>query len=160
MRSQPWLSAAAVSNGRRWPRMNEPNHRGRVELAAALGNDASAHAAEATHQSSDAILAVRLRLARLGADLTIGPDQWEQWCAYVEAVLSQMERLIHARVKADAVTWHDSAGRESKQRLIRQIIATPTLLSEAARNLHAVLTPEQQLAGGEKLLHFHRPLLA
>jgi LTXXQ motif family protein len=140
--------------------MNEPNNPVRVERGAAVGEGEGARATEAARQLSDSILAVRLQLARLGADLNVAARQREQWCAYVDAVLRQMEYLIGARVEADAVTWNDDVGRELKQRLIRQVIATPILLSEAAKRLHAALTPEQQLAGGEKLLHFHRQLLA
>jgi len=137
--------------------MNELNSPGRVERGAAVVD--SARTAEAARESSDPILAVRLRLARLGADLNVAAPQREQWCAYVDAVLRQMEQLISARVQANAMTWTDAAGRESKQRLIRQVIATPVLLSEAAKRLYAALSPEQQMAGGEKLLHFHRQLL-
>ena len=140
--------------------MNELDSLGRMEFGAAVGDGAAARAADVAHQLSDRILAVRLQLARLGADLNVVLDQREQWCAYVDAVLGQMQRLIGARINADAATWNDAAGRESKQRLIRQVIATPILLSEAAKRLYAALTPEQQLAGGEKLLHFHRELLA
>ena len=140
--------------------MNEPNSPGRAELAAAVADGVSARAAEAARQSSDPILTVRLQLARLGADLNVTTEQREEWCTYVDAVLRQMQRLISARVEADAGTWNDAAGRESKQRLIRQVIATPIRLSEVAKRLHSVLRPEQQLAGGEKLLHFHRQLRA
>jgi hypothetical protein len=139
--------------------MNELNSPGRVEVGAAVGDAAGARAAEAARHSPDPILTVRLQLARLGADLNVIAPQREQWCAYVDAVLRQMEQLIAARDQANAMTWNDAAGRKSKQRLIRQVIATPILLSDAAKKLYAVLTPEQQLAGGEKLLHFHRQLL-
>jgi len=140
--------------------MTQPNSPGRMEVGVAVADGPVARAAEAARQLSDPMLGVRLQLARLGADLNVAAEQREQWCAYVEAVLRQMERLIGARVAADGVTWYDAAGRESKQRLIRQVIATPILLSEAAKRLYAALTPEQQLAGDGKLLHFHRQLLA
>jgi len=139
--------------------MNELNSPGRVEVGAAVADAVGVRAAEPVRHSPDPILTVRLQLARLGADLNVIAVQREQWCAYVDAVLRQMEQLLAARVQADAMTWNDVAGRESKQRLIRQVIATPVLLSEAAKKLYAALTPEQQLAGGEKLLHFHRQLL-
>ena len=138
--------------------MKELNSPGRVERRAAVAD--GARIAEAARDSSDPILDVRLWLARLGADLNVAAPQREQWCAYVDSVLSQIEQLINARVEADAMTWTDAAGRESKRRLIRQVIATPVLLSEAAKRFYAGLTPEQQMAGGEKLLHFHRQLLA
>jgi len=139
--------------------MNELNSLGRVEVGAAIGDAAGVRAGEAARQSPDLILTVRLQIARLGADLNVAASQREQWCAYVDAVLRQMEQLIAARDQANAMTWNDARGRESKQRLIRQVIATPILLSEAAKKLYAALTPEQQLAGGDKLLHFHRQLL-
>ena len=139
--------------------MNELNSPGRVEVGAAVGDAAGVRTAGGAHPSHDPILTVRLQLARLGADLNVIAQQREQWCAYVDAVLRQMEQLIAAHVQANAMTWNDVSGRESKQRLIRQVIATPILLSEAAKKLYAALTPEQQLAGVEKLLHFHRQLL-
>jgi len=139
--------------------MDQPSSPGRMEFGAAFADGACARAAAAARQPSDPIFAVRLQLARLGTDLNVIAEQRVAWCAYVEAVLREMELLVSARVEADAVTWSDAAGRESKQRLIRQVIATPVLLSEAAKRLYAVLTPEQQLVGGEKLLHFHRQLL-
>src|SRR5215471_6481791 len=157
MRSPPRVVPRRFRTSRGRRRMNELNSPGRVERGAAVGD--GARTAEAAREPSDPILAVRLRLARLGADLSVAAPQREQWCAYVNAVLRQMEQLINARIQANAMTWTDAAGRESKQRLIRQVIAMPVLLSEAAKRLYAALTPEQQMAGGEKLLHFHRQLL-
>jgi len=43
--------------------------------------------------------------------------------------------------------------------LIRQTIIMPGLLSQAAKDLYVLLTPEQQRLSGEKLLNFHRRLV-
>ena len=71
-----------------------------------------------------------------------------------------MERLTSARQAADSVRWSDPASTDRKRALIKQVIATPVLLSLAARVLYSALTPEQQSIAGGKLLHFHRRLVA
>ena len=53
----------------------------------------------------------------------------------------------------------DPARQDLKRELIRQVIVTPELLSQAAKDLYVVLTPEQQRLYGEKLLNFHRRLV-
>ena len=91
--------------------MNELNSPGRVEVGAAVGDAAGVPGSGAAPPSPDPILAVRLQLARLGADLNVIAPQREQWCAYVDAVPRQMEQLIAARDRANAMTWNDVAGR-------------------------------------------------
>lgn len=102
---------------------------------------------------------VQRLLTELEAVLKISDEEAEQWTAFSNAVLAQMERLTSARSAADSVTWNDPGGDERKRALIKQIIATPVVLSLAARTLYSALTPEQQTVAGEKLLHFHRRLV-
>ena len=102
---------------------------------------------------------VQQLLAELKADLRIRAEEGEQWAAFSNTVLAQMERLTTAREAADGVAWSDPASEDRKRTLVKQVIATPVLLGLAAKSLYSALTPEQQSIAGEKLLHFHRRLV-
>jgi hypothetical protein len=107
----------------------------------------------------DQAAVVQRLLTELRSDLDISPEEHDRWAAFSDAVLAQMERLTSARQAADSVAWTDPASVDRKRALIKQVIATPVLLSLAARTLYSALTPEQQSIAGGKLLHFHRRLV-
>jgi LTXXQ motif family protein len=108
----------------------------------------------------DQAAVVQRLLMELKSDLHISADEHDQWAVFSDAVLAQMERLTSAREAADGVPWSDPASVDRKREFIKQVIATPVLLSLAARTLYSALTPEQQSSAGGKLLHFHRRLVA
>jgi len=107
----------------------------------------------------DQIAVVQWRLAELKSDLGLTAGD-EHWSAFSDTVLALMERVAAARRAAESVPLTDPARVERKRELIRQVIATPALLSRAAQDLYTALTPEQQRMAGEKLRNFHRQLIA
>ena len=92
-------------------------------------------------------------------DLGITADERAQWTAFSRNVLAQIERISAARQAARNSAVADPARPALKRELIRQTIITPGLLSQAAKDLYVLLTPEQQRLSGEKLLNFHRRLV-
>jgi hypothetical protein len=98
-------------------------------------------------------------LRQLEHDLGITADERAQWTVFSRAVLAQIERISAARQAARNSAVADPARPALKRELIRQVIVTPGLLSQAAKDLYLVLTPEQQRLSGEKLLNFHRRLV-
>jgi hypothetical protein len=107
----------------------------------------------------DPITVAQWRLIELKSDLGLTAAD-EHWAAFSNTVLVQMERVAAARGAAESVPLTDPAHAERKRELIRQVIATPVLLSRAAQDLYTALTPEQQRTAGEKLRNFHRQLIA
>jgi hypothetical protein len=73
-------------------------------------------------------------------------------------VLVQIARVSDIRQSAQNGAMSDPARADRERELIRQIIVTPELLSQAAKELCVLLTPEQQRLSGERLLTFHRRL--
>ena len=98
-------------------------------------------------------------MRQLEDDLGITADQRTQWTAFSRDVLVQIERISAARQAARNSAVSDPARADLKRELIRQIIVTPELLSQAEKDLYVVLTPEQQRRSGDKLLSFHRRLV-
>jgi hypothetical protein len=95
-------------------------------------------------------------LMQLEHDLGITADQRTQWIAFSRYVVVQIARISDVRQAARNSAVSDQARADLKRELIRQAIVTPGLLSQAAKDLYVVLTPEQQRLSGEKLLNFHR----
>jgi hypothetical protein len=83
-------------------------------------------------------------LRQLERDLGVTADERTQWTAFSRNVLVQIERISAARQAAQNSAVSDPARADLKRALIRQVIVTPGLLSEAAKDLYVVLTPEQQ----------------
>lgn len=98
-------------------------------------------------------------LRQLEHDLGVTADERAQWTAFSRNVLVQIERVSAARQAAWNSVVSDPAHPALERELVRQVIVTPELLSRAAKDLYAVLTPEQQRVSGEKLLTFHRRLV-
>ena len=98
-------------------------------------------------------------LLQLERDLSITVDERTQWTAFSRHVLVQIARVSDARRAVQNSAAADPARADLKRELVRQVIATPGLLSQAAKDLYVVLTPEQQRLSGEKLLNFHRRLV-
>jgi hypothetical protein len=133
---------------------------GLISLQSLFGTAASAGSNETPKRMwPDRATVVQQLLAKLKSDLRISAQESEPWAAFSSAVLAQMERLTSAREAADGVAWSVPGSDDRKRTLVRQVIATPMLLSQAARSLYSALTPEQQSIAGEELLHFHRRLV-
>ena len=132
-----------------------------IDLRSVFGTAAGFSATESFGCTCpDQAAVVQRLLTELKSDLDISAEQHDQWTLFSNTVLAQMERLTSARQAADSVRWSDPASTDRKRALIKQVIATPVLLSLAARVLYSALTPEQQSIAGGKLLHFHRRLVA
>ncbi|HTS55348.1 MAG TPA: Spy/CpxP family protein refolding chaperone [Burkholderiales bacterium] len=107
----------------------------------------------------DPVVLAREYLGQLEHDLGITADERTQWTAFSRNVLVRIGRVSAARQAARNSAVSDPARADLKRELIRQAIVTPGLLSQAAKDLYAALTPEQQRQSGEKLLNFHRRLV-
>lgn len=107
----------------------------------------------------DQVGLAQLFLLQLKRDLAITPEEDRQWSAFSSQVLVQIERVSVAREAARGTSVSDAAHAARKRELTRQVIATPEVLSQAARDLYGALTPEQQCSAGDKLLNFHRRLV-
>lgn len=141
--------------------MNELNKLKLIGLLSVFGSSTSARPAEpASRASPDRIAGAQRRLTELRRDLGVTAQEEEQWAAFSAKVLAQIERVSAARQTAEGVPWSDPTRADRKRELIRQVIVTPGLLSQAAKDLYIVLTPEQQRVAGKRLLNFHRELLA
>jgi len=107
----------------------------------------------------DQVALTQLFLLQLKRDLEITPEEQPQWSAFSSRVLVQIERMSVAREAARGTSIDDTAHVVRKRELTRQVIATPEVLSQAARDLYDALTPVQQRGAGDKLLNFHRRLV-
>jgi hypothetical protein len=79
---------------------------------------------------------------QLEHDLGITADGRSQWTAFSRCVLAQIERICAAGQAARNSAVSDPARQDLKRELIRQIIVTPGLLSQAAKDSYVVLTPQ------------------
>jgi hypothetical protein len=109
--------------------------------------------------AADQVALTQLFLLQLKRDLDITPAEHPQWSVFSSRVLVQIERISVAREAARGTSIPDPAHAVRKRELTRQVIATPEVLSQAARDLYGALTPEQQRNAGDKLLNFHRRLV-
>jgi hypothetical protein len=140
--------------------MNELNHLRLFRLKTVFdGARAAAPSRPEKCAEPDRVSIAQDCLRQLERELGIGSDKRAQWTLFARSVLLQVERVSLAREAACNSAASDPAHAELKRELIRQVIATPELLSHAARDLYVVLTPDQQRRSGEKLLKFHRQLL-
>jgi len=107
----------------------------------------------------DQVGLAQLFLLQLKRDLEITPEEQQQWSAFSSQVLVQIERVSVAREAARGTSVSNASQVARKRELTRQVIATPEVLSRAARDLYDALTPVQQRGAGDKLLNFHRRLV-
>ena len=107
----------------------------------------------------DQVTLAQETLMQLERDLSITADERTQWTAFSRKVLVQIARLSDVRHSVQNSAISDSARADRKRELIRQVIITPEVLSQAEKELYVLLTPEQQRLSGEKLLNFHRRLV-
>jgi hypothetical protein len=107
----------------------------------------------------DQVALTQLFLLQLKRDLEISTDEQSQWSVFSSQVLVQIERMSVAREAVRHASGSDPAHALRRRELTRQLIATPEVLSQAARDLYGALTPAQQRGAGHKLLNFHRRLV-
>lgn len=107
----------------------------------------------------DQVALTQLALLQLKRDLDITPQEQPQWSAFSSQVLVQIERMWAAREATRGTSLSGPVHAARRRELTRQVIVTPEVLSQAARDLHGALTPEQRRSAGGKLLNFHRRLV-
>jgi hypothetical protein len=107
----------------------------------------------------DQVALTQLFLLQLKRELDISANEQPQWSAFSNQVLVQIERMSAAREAVRQASGSDPAHAVHRRELTRQVIATPEVLSQAAKELYDVLTPAQQRSAGHALLNFHRRLV-
>lgn len=94
------------------------------------------------------------RLAKLKAQLRITPDQEAQWSAFSDSVMQQMAQMKAAREA------RPTGPVPAPERIDRQVermkrgVAGFEAMGQAAKQLYATLSPDQQQVADQKLLRW------
>jgi hypothetical protein len=117
---------------------------------------ASADAAQAGQgDKRDPAVFVQKRLDKLKAKLAIRPEQETQWGAFSQTVLQQMEQMkaAHQQRKGAPASAPERIDRMIAMMKLR--VAGFEAVGQAAKELYAVLSPDQQQIADHKLLRWH-----
>jgi hypothetical protein len=107
------------------------------------------------HRHHDPAAYAQKRLDRLKSKLQITPEQEPKWSAFSSTVLDQMERLksAHRGMRGQPTKAPERIDRQVE--FMKQRLAAFESIAQAAKDLYAALTPQQQLIADERLLRFH-----
>jgi len=123
----------------------------------AAGDAAAARAEDAAQMQGqhDPVARVQKRLDDLKAKLQIAPEQEQQWSAFANTVLAQVQQMKAARqsMQARPTTAPERIDRTLAR--MKERTARFEAVAQAAKDLYAGLSPEQQKIADERLLGFH-----
>jgi periplasmic protein CpxP/Spy len=119
--------------------------------------DAAAARADQPAQSErqfDPVARVQKRLDHLKAKLQIAPEQEQQWSAFANTVLAQVQQMKQAREAAQPRPTTAPERIDQQLARMKERTARFEAVADAAKGLYANLTPEQRQIADERLLNF------
>jgi hypothetical protein len=94
------------------------------------------------------------RLAKLKSQLRITPEQEAQWSAFSDSVMQQIAQMkaAHEARQGRPATAPERIDRQVER--MKQGVARFEAMGQAAKQLYATLSPDQQQVADEKLLRW------